>query len=168
MSSNEFDRIHALCFDKRSSESELITQLETILRTNPEVLNEQDDYGRTLLHWAIIIVRRSVGFIKLLVETNLESVRTIDSHGNLPIHAACFACNVEVVKYLYSIYPESINIAAHDGKYPLHIVLLLCLKQLMAKLRIWFDSCCNMIKVWFHNLQWIMTLHCILLVNAIV
>jgi ankyrin repeat protein len=109
----------------KSSESELISQLESVLRSNPEVLNERDRNGTglALLHYAA--KRRSVEFIKILVETNggIESAKTADHNGYLPIHWACFFCNVEAVKYLLSINPESINIANPDGLYPLHCAL---------------------------------------------
>jgi ankyrin repeat protein len=124
MSSAAFDLIKALCRDRESSESQLISQLESTLRTtNPEVLNEKDRYDRTLLYYAVM--KRSVEFIKVLVETNggLQSVKTADRSGRLPIHIACVHCNVKVVKYLLSIYPESINIANKYGHYPVHNVI---------------------------------------------
>jgi ankyrin repeat protein len=112
-----------LCEDEESSESELISQLESVLRKNPEVLNERDNNGKALLHFAAI--RRSVEFIKVLVETNggLEYVKAADRWGCLPIHRACINCNVEAAKYLHSICPESINIADNDGQYPLHCAI---------------------------------------------
>jgi ankyrin repeat protein len=113
-----------LCYDRDSSESELISQLISVLRTNPEVLYEQDiRFGQTVLHCAA--KKRSVEFIKVLVEADggLEAVRTADDDGILPIHEACKKCNVEAAKYFYSIYPESINIADNDGDYPLHYAI---------------------------------------------
>jgi ankyrin repeat protein len=114
MPSKAFNQIWDLCRDRESSESELISQLKSVL-TNPEVLNETNDNGQTLLHFAA--EQRSVEFIKLLVETDggLESVMMADNFGYLPIHLACCNCNLEAAKYLHPIYPESINIADNYG-----------------------------------------------------
>jgi hypothetical protein len=49
--SKAFLDIEALCNDDRrsaSSEAKLISQLKSVLKTNPEVLNERDIYGFTL------------------------------------------------------------------------------------------------------------------------
>jgi ankyrin repeat protein len=87
------------------------------------VLKDKNSCGQSLLFFAA--KSRSIEFIKLLVETDgdMESVTTADIFGMLPIHNACAYANVEAAKYLYSIYPESINIADEDGCYPLHFVL---------------------------------------------
>jgi ankyrin repeat protein len=88
------------------------------------VSNERDYEGQALLHHAA--EKRSVEFIKVLVETNggLEVVRAVNRYGELPIHMICITCNVEAAKYLHSIYPESINIANHrGGLYPLHFAV---------------------------------------------
>jgi ankyrin repeat protein len=126
MPSKAFDCIFDLCADRKSSESELISQIESVLRTNSDVLNEKETrvYHQTLLHIAAA-KRRSVEFTKLLVETGEghESVRATDNHGYLPIHLACYYCNLEVAKYLHRIYQESINLVGNDGLYPLHCAL---------------------------------------------
>jgi ankyrin repeat protein len=95
-----------------------------VLKTNPEVLNERDIYGFTLLGTAVL--KRSLEFIKLLAETDegLEYyAREKDDDEGLPIHYACYWCNVEVAKYLLSIYPESINIPGDEGYFPLHCAI---------------------------------------------
>jgi ankyrin repeat protein len=124
MPSSAFDRIKILCLEVEGiPESELISQLKSILRANPDVQyeqDEQDDWGRTILHYAVD--KRSVEFTKLLVEDS-NLVKTANNYGQLPIHFACHHGNVEVAKYLYSIYPESINIATMNGNYPIHCVL---------------------------------------------
>ncbi|KAL3772825.1 hypothetical protein ACHAWO_006908 [Cyclotella atomus] len=124
MPSSAFDRIKILCLEVEGiPESELIPQLKSILRANPDVQyeqDEQDDWGRTILHYAVD--KRSVEFTKLLVEDS-NLVKTANNYGQLPIHFACHHGNVEVAKYLYSIYPESINIATMNGNYPIHCVL---------------------------------------------
>lgn len=126
MPSDAFFRIKGLCFNEENREQELISQLELILRTNQEVSSEQDDSdGCVLLHYAVI--GRTVEFVKLLVESDGRSLSARSAIppaiGLLPIHVACSRGNVEVVKYLHLIYPESINITDDEGYYPLHYII---------------------------------------------
>jgi ankyrin repeat protein len=116
-SNNALNRIRDLCLDEERSESELILQLESLLRTNSDVLND----NQILL--LLAAKRRSVEFVKLLVETNGNLVKRTIRNGRLPVHMACGHCNMEVAKYLLSIYPESISMAA-DRFYPLHLVII--------------------------------------------
>ena len=55
----------------------------------------------------------------------------------LPIHSACYQTNTETAKYLYSLYPESINKPNSDGFYPYCIVCLLMITKMM--LLNWLD-----------------------------
>ena len=123
MTSRSFDSVCDLCHNhERLSKSELASRLEAILKTNPDVAHEEDRYGHTLLHHAVLN-RRLPDFCKLLVDVNPVVVKD-DNNGRrpLPLHVACSKCNVETMKYLYHIYPECINIPkAWDGNYPLHI-----------------------------------------------
>lgn len=120
-SSCSFNSARALCRnDEGLSESELVSKLEAILKTNPIVVHEDDGYdGRTLLHHAAF--DRSPEFCKLLVDMNPDLLKFFSNdERHLSFHLACVAGNVEAAKYLYHIYPESINIPNADGSYPLH------------------------------------------------
>ena len=93
--------------------------LKAILKTNPDVVNEIDDgIGMTLLNHAAY--HQSVEICRLLVEGNLEATRKPDDEGNLPIHNACIGHNLEVTKYLFTLYSEGINAPGLTGKYPIH------------------------------------------------
>jgi ankyrin repeat protein len=118
-----FRRFMPLCYYGTNNaehiyEQQRISELESILREAPEVLNRTDDDECTLLHFAIS--HRSVEFIKLMVESREDLVTIPNRRGELPIHCACLWGNVEAVKYLHSICPESINIADNHGFYPVH------------------------------------------------
>ena len=126
MPSQSCQSIRILCYnyDDRS-ESELVEQLKLILSANPDAAHEIDDRdgaGQTLLHRAA--GKRSVTFCKLLVEQNTEAVRVTDRCGNLPFHLSCAANNVDTAKYLYQLYPDSIDIPISiNGLYAIHVAL---------------------------------------------
>ena len=102
--------------------------LKAILEANPDMVNETEDrperhnrshlLGSTLLHCAS--QKQSVEFCRLLAEKNPRAARTHDSVGSLPIHWACFYHNIEVTKYLWTLYPESIDFSGWEGAWPLH------------------------------------------------
>eukprot|EP00956_Cyclotella_meneghiniana_P011258 scaffold15837_cov49-Cyclotella_meneghiniana.AAC.4 len=105
------------------SESELVSQLEAILKANPDVAVETSRPPGpvlTLLHHAARL--RSPEFCRLLIDVNPNLVRTANNRGTLPFHIACLGSNVETAKYLYHRYPESINIRPENrrGNYLLH------------------------------------------------
>eukprot|EP00956_Cyclotella_meneghiniana_P044816 scaffold337804_cov106-Cyclotella_meneghiniana.AAC.1 len=94
--------------------------MEGILSTTPEVVHERGN-GNTLLHLAAL--RRSPKVCKQLLAIDNNLVKNTNGMGWLPFHSSCYRCNTETAKYLYSLYPESINIPNNDGFYPLHCLL---------------------------------------------
>ena len=46
-----------------------------------------------------------------------------NSIGLLPLHFACSYGTVAVVEYLYHLYPDAINHATTNGKYPIHLAM---------------------------------------------
>jgi ankyrin repeat protein len=59
----------------------------------------------------------------VLIEAYPGSERITGHFGMLPLHCACFLNNVAVVDYLYHLYPDAINHATTDGRYPIHITI---------------------------------------------
>ena len=41
----------------------------------------------------------------------------------LPFHRACLFGTVATAEYLYKLYPEAINTAAGNGRYPIHYAM---------------------------------------------
>ena len=122
MPSESFRSIEALCWNEEHvPEANLLQQLETALAADPDVTNEKGDYGRTLLHRAASY--RPVAFCKVLAERNIDAVRTLNDFGYPPFHDSCSGNNIEAAKYLFGLYPESINIADDLRSYPIHILL---------------------------------------------
>ena len=105
----------------RNSDPNRLTEMRSILETNPRILNVRHfSYNRhTLLHYTIL-ERGSVDFIKLIIELNPELVRTTTTFGVLPIHTACRRNpTVDIIRLLLELYPESINLQ----QYPIHTYL---------------------------------------------
>eukprot|EP00956_Cyclotella_meneghiniana_P027104 scaffold60061_cov35-Cyclotella_meneghiniana.AAC.1 len=124
MPSSSFKSAIALCKNfYNQTESQLLLQLSTILKSYPEVVQEKYGTGRTLLHYAGTC-GRSPEFCQQLIDTNPDLVKTVDNNGKLPFHLACSQMNIRTAKFLYENYPESINIPANNGHYPLHMLLL--------------------------------------------
>eukprot|EP00956_Cyclotella_meneghiniana_P001780 scaffold1950_cov75-Cyclotella_meneghiniana.AAC.1 len=123
-SDNLFKYARDICIEDVSvdrPESELLFELETILKANPDIVHEKDDRGHILLHFAAS--HRSPVFCQLLMKANPHLVKTTDAYGWLPFHFSCYQANIETAKYLYQLYPESINIPDNSGCYPLHDLL---------------------------------------------
>ena len=102
-------------------ESELVEELEGILAANPDLVHETDDDHMVLLHYAAQL--RSIEFCKLLIGQNGENLRVAELSGMLPFHISCVFNNTKTVKYLFQLYPESIDIADSQGDYPIHCLL---------------------------------------------
>ena len=105
-----FNDIGAICANSDNlSESELVSILKAT-QIEPSVLSERDEKGRTLIHIAAIY-KRSAEFCKLIHEQNGTLVKTTDNHGMLPMYYSCVLVNVETAKYLFNVYPESIEMS---------------------------------------------------------
>eukprot|EP00956_Cyclotella_meneghiniana_P013281 scaffold19084_cov64-Cyclotella_meneghiniana.AAC.4 len=116
-----FDDIEALCWNVDNlSESELVSKLRAT-EIDPSVLLERYE-GETLLHIAVY-GGRSPEFCRVLHQLDATLVKTRDNSGWLPMHRACYeVTNVETAKYLFAMYPESINIPDNSGQYPIHFL----------------------------------------------
>ena len=124
MPSSSFKSAIALCKNfYNQTESQLLLQLSTILKSNADVVQEKYGTGRTLLHYAAQR-GRSPEFCQQLIDANPDLVKTVDNNGKLPFHLACSQKNIRTAKSLFQKYPESINIPANNGHYPLHTLLL--------------------------------------------
>jgi ankyrin repeat protein len=122
--------IIALCLNQKGlPELELIDQLKAIIDKDPSaarsaIVNGRDHNrfgdGWTVLHDAAC--SRSPEFCQVLVEMGggLETAKASDKFGLLPFHHACQHNNFDTAKYLYQIFPESINTPDNFGRCPLH------------------------------------------------
>ena len=107
--------------EAKLSESEQLSQLRSILQTNPDVVHEANSYGVLLLHSAA--AHSSPRFCKLLIESDadLKSLKTKTfDYDQLPFQYACSAANLETAKYLFHLWPACINIPDDISQYPIH------------------------------------------------
>eukprot|EP00956_Cyclotella_meneghiniana_P032622 scaffold90390_cov50-Cyclotella_meneghiniana.AAC.3 len=108
------------------SESASLSQLKEVLEMHPEIVHRETVIGHSLLHDAAEC--RSPEYCKLFLDIDLNLVKSVSSRGRLPFHHACSKGNVETAKYLYHLYPDSINIQdeGHMGMprfYPLQSLI---------------------------------------------
>eukprot|EP00956_Cyclotella_meneghiniana_P010731 scaffold15044_cov37-Cyclotella_meneghiniana.AAC.3 len=118
-----FNEIKDLCMNEkdRLSETELVSRLKAT-QIDPDVLSTRSWSGMTLLHLAAFH-GRSPEFCSVLHQLDVTLVKTQDNEGWLPMHHACaLNVNVETAKYLFSLYPGSINIPNVNRWYPLHVL----------------------------------------------
>ena len=107
-----FDSIKALCLNEEgnpeSDPPSQLVELQDLLNSNPNVAQEKDESGCTLLHYAAEI--QPPEFCRRLIDVETNLVRVSSNFNRLPFHHACRFSNIETAKYLYHLYPESINI----------------------------------------------------------
>eukprot|EP00956_Cyclotella_meneghiniana_P028571 scaffold66902_cov23-Cyclotella_meneghiniana.AAC.2 len=117
--SDAFDSVYDLLIYGDFPDNEALRRAKALLRMHPNVVEETDDRGLTLLHYAA--GSRGPKFCKLLIKMKPDLVRTADIDGELPVHTSCsLNFNGETTKYSLYSYPESINIADSEGRSPLH------------------------------------------------
>ena len=69
-------------------------------------------------------MKQTPEFCRLLIEAYPGSERMTNFGGMLPFHFACQYNTVTTAKYLYQLYPESINVATGFGRYPIHYAIM--------------------------------------------
>ena len=116
--------LHYLCSNKTLEDTAALDILGLLLERCPEAAQRAAG-GALPIHAACGIGLRSPEFCRMLIEAYPGSVRIADStDGVLPLHIACREGAVVTSKYLYKLYPESINVATRDGAYPIHYAIM--------------------------------------------
>uniref|UniRef100_A0A803KVY2 Uncharacterized protein n=1 Tax=Chenopodium quinoa TaxID=63459 RepID=A0A803KVY2_CHEQI len=93
--------------------------LETILKVQPDLINNTDEEGLTPLSYAAYN-----GFTSMVcyILEKFPAIRRIRNNDkSYPIHKACLGGHVEVLKVFYSLFPESLLADVHNGRTVLHI-----------------------------------------------
>ena len=114
--------LHMLCLNKLE-DSFAVDILGLLLERCPEAAQRaQGDGGSLPIHVACGL-GKSPEFCRMLIEAHPGSERIANSKGTLPLHIACGLGAAATAEYLYKLYPESINAADTDGRYPIHYAM---------------------------------------------
>jgi hypothetical protein len=97
--------------------------LESLLNTNFDVLKHSDS---RIFHCACWCLRNELGIAVLSLFYNKDKystgVKSVDINCSLPIHIAAYDSSLDVLKYLYVAYPESISMVTNSENTLLHQV----------------------------------------------
>ena len=85
----------------------MLKSLALLLKLDPRLLMETDDSGLLPVNYAIC--RKSSIFYQALIHQYLDSVWVRSLGGRLPVHNLCFEEQLDTVKHLVEIYPESVH-----------------------------------------------------------
>jgi ankyrin repeat protein len=124
---NGWTPLHALCCNRDLDDEDVgLDIMKLLIERCPESVRRATRYGMLPLHFAAADQSRE--FCRILIEAYPGSERMADHSSRLPFHMAfLFNNTVVVVKYLYQLYPESINVACRymndDGWYPIHLAI---------------------------------------------
>ena len=118
--------LHHLCTAENVDSSIAVDILGLLLERYPEATRYANNRGYFPIH-AAIIKSKSFEFCRMLIEAYTGSERIAASGEILPIppllHLACEYSTVATADYLYSLYPECINLADEEGRYPIHYAI---------------------------------------------
>jgi ankyrin repeat protein len=116
--------LHFLCANEKLGNATAVDVLGLFLERCPEAAQHAvGDDGRLPIHTAARH-GKSVEFCRMLIEAYPGSERLVTSTDVLPFHVACLHGSVSLAEYFYKLYPESINVADRDGRYPIHYAML--------------------------------------------
>ncbi len=116
--------LYNLCLNENLDGKVGLDILKLLLRRCPESVRHADAHGCLPIHLASGWGGKSSEFCSVLIEEYPGSERITASYGLLPFQIACLHNNVAAAKYLYQLYPESINVADIDGAHPIHYPIL--------------------------------------------
>ena len=91
------------------SNNDAIEILELILEAYPDGTLQAKQNGLYPIHSAANNKNMLVEFIEILINARPELVSQVDNSGDLPFHDACSFGHIDIVKYLYGLYPDSIR-----------------------------------------------------------
>jgi hypothetical protein len=99
---------------------------ELLVQCRPRMLEDTDDLGFTVLHYAVKHCP-SLETWTFLVERRPESLGRVDGHGSLPLHVYLHqgepAPSLEKVQYLVEQRPTALEVADKSGSLPLHVAV---------------------------------------------
>jgi len=110
--------IHCLCENLKLSIQTSTEIVSIIIKAFPEALHRNESEGYpSPIHYALKWNCPNTEFCKMLIEQHPECASEVEDN-TLPIHKACH--DLDLVKLLFKIYPESISMRSDTGMMPIH------------------------------------------------
>ncbi|XP_057950293.1 uncharacterized protein LOC131145174 isoform X2 [Malania oleifera] len=91
---------------------------EQLLRKKPDLITQEDVYGRTALHYA---AKSAPKFTKWLLEKNAYLAYKGDKNGLTPLHLAARTSSIENIRAILDFCPDSMELLDGEGRHPLHL-----------------------------------------------
>jgi len=114
--------LNHLCINEELDERAALAILKLLIDKHPDSIRHADNDGGLPIHCAAS-GGKSPEFCRLLIEAYPGSERIAEVGGELPLHYASRNSTLDVVEYLYKLYPDAINHADTDGYYPIHFTI---------------------------------------------
>ena len=111
LSSGELSKVHEAA--KKDDDK----KLERIIRDKSDLVNKEDKYKRTPLHWAARYGSERV--FKSLIKKRVE-INPVDEHGNTPLHLAAKFNFFNILRELLAKGAD-VNLTDKNGNTPLHL-----------------------------------------------
>ena len=97
--------------------------IELLIDAAPDSVRHEASNGCLPLHYACgntgLHGTSAISILRILLDAYPGSERIANRLGMLPFHYACIDSTVDIVEYLYNVYPDSINYRSQRGNYPI-------------------------------------------------
>ena len=113
--------LHILCCIEKLDEAAALQILKLLLKKYPDSIRHKSNDGFLPIHFAA--KTKSPEFCRVLIEAYPGSERNSSNNGGLlPFYYACTENTVDIVEYLYNVYPDAIQHSPAD-LYPIHAAI---------------------------------------------
>jgi ankyrin repeat protein len=86
----------------------------------PQALQIANHEGYLPLHTAGQNLRLDI--VKAISDANPSAISVLDTEGGIPLHhACCFNTNIEVIRFMNTVFKDGMTLAQSDGITPLHL-----------------------------------------------
>ena len=96
--------------------------LKLLIEAGPDVLVQKDGTSGSGSLSIALSSKCDITTVNMLVQANVECVKLADRRGNFPLHVAVnYGHPLQIVKRLYSIYPDALKMRNFHSETPLDI-----------------------------------------------
>lgn len=94
--------------------------IRCLIEAYPQALQIANHEGYLPLHTAGQNLRLDI--VKAISDANPSAISVLDTEGGIPLHhACCFNTNIEVIRFMNSLFKDGMTLAQSDGITPLHL-----------------------------------------------